>query len=104
MSLEALSTVLKLDNITPEISLLPLSRLSRRNREDVRRLHLHSLMEIVMPEPRHEMEAERILALLSTAMPDEQALLQSRRLLAEALESAEKRGRQISGHRKESSG
>jgi len=57
-----------------------------------------------MPEPRHETEAERILAQLSAATPNEQSLLQSRRLLAEALERAEKRGRQISGHQKESSG
>ena len=75
-----------------------------RNREDVRQLHRHSLLEIVMPETRHEMEAERILATLSTAMPDEHALMQSRRLIAEALESAEQRGRQFSGHQKESSG
>ena len=57
-----------------------------------------------MPETRHEMEAERILATLSTAMPDEHALMQSRRLLAEALERAERRGRQLFGHQKESSG
>jgi hypothetical protein len=74
------------------------------NREDVRQLHRHSLLEIVMPETRHEMEAERILATLITAMPDEHALMQSRRLLAEALERAEQRGRQFSGHQKESSG
>jgi hypothetical protein len=67
-------------------------------------LHQHSLLEIVMPETRHEAEAERILATLSAAMPDEHALVQSRRLLAEALERAEQRGRQISGHQKESSG
>lgn len=57
-----------------------------------------------MPETRHEMEAERILAPLSTAMPDEHALMQSRRLLAEALERAEQRGRQVSAHEKEASG
>jgi hypothetical protein len=74
------------------------------NREDVRQLHRHSLLEIVMPETRHEIEAERILATLSTAMPDEHALMQSRRLLADALERAEQRGRQFSGHQKESSG
>jgi hypothetical protein len=50
------------------------------------------------------MEAERILATLSSAMPDEHAVMQSRQLLAEALERAEQRGRQISGHQKESSG
>src|SRR5690242_17725023 len=75
-----------------------------RNPGEAGQLHQHSLLEIVMPETRHEMEAERILATLSTATPDEQALMQSRRLLAEALEQAEQRGRQISGHRKESSG
>jgi hypothetical protein len=74
------------------------------NREDVRQLHRHSLLEIVMPETRHEMEAERILATLSTAMADEHALMQSRRLLGDALERAEQRGRQFSGHQKESSG
>jgi hypothetical protein len=77
---------------------------ARRNPHDVRQLHQHSLLEIVMPETRHEMEAERILATLSTAMPDEHALMQSRRLLAEALERAERRGRQISAHEKEASG
>jgi hypothetical protein len=67
-------------------------------------LHQHSLLEIDMPETRHEMEAERILATLSAAMPDEHTLMQSRRILAEALERAERRGRQISGPQKESSG
>jgi hypothetical protein len=62
------------------------------------------LVEIVMPEARHEAEAERILAALSAATPDEHAVMQSRRLLAEALERAEQRGRQIFGHGKESSG
>jgi len=57
-----------------------------------------------MPETRHEMEAERILAPLSTAMSDEQALMQSRRLLAEALERAERRGRLVFAHEKEASG
>ncbi|NBJ12548.1 hypothetical protein [Microvirga arsenatis] len=57
-----------------------------------------------MPDARHEMEADRILAVLSLSAPDEQSLLQGRRLLAEALEQAERRGRQISGSQKESSG
>ncbi|WP_262029814.1 hypothetical protein [Microvirga sp. Mcv34] len=57
-----------------------------------------------MPEPRHETEADKILATLSAAMPDENALRRSRRLLAEALEQAEQRGRRISGRQKESSG
>lgn len=77
---------------------------ARRNLGEAWQLHQHSLLEIDMPETRHEMEAERILATLSAAMPDEHALMQSRRLLAEALERAEKRGRQLSGHQKESSG
>lgn len=57
-----------------------------------------------MPDARHEMEADKILAVLSLSAPDEQSLLQGRRLLAEALEQAERRGRQISGSQKESSG
>ncbi len=57
-----------------------------------------------MPDTRHEIEADKILAALSVATPDEQALSQGRRLLAEALERAERRGRQISGSQKESSG
>jgi hypothetical protein len=56
--------------------------------------------EDAMPETRHEAEAEKILATLSGSVPDEQ----SRRMLAEALETAERRGRQISGREKESSG
>jgi hypothetical protein len=78
--------------------------MAHRNPGEVRQLHQHSLLEIVMPGTRHEAEAERILATLRAAMPDEHALMQSRRLLAEALERAEQRGRQISGHQKESSG
>jgi len=57
-----------------------------------------------MPDTRHEIEADKILAELSVATPDEQALSQGRRLLAEALERAERRGRQLSGSQKESSG
>ena len=57
-----------------------------------------------VPDTRHETEAEKILSALSLTMPDEQALLQGRRLLAEALEQAERRGRQILGNQKESSG
>lgn len=57
-----------------------------------------------MPEPRHDMEAERLLAFLSTVNPDEVALSQARREIAEALESAERRGREMSGRGKESSG
>lgn len=57
-----------------------------------------------MPDNRHEIEADRILAALSVSMPDEQALSQGRRLLAEALERAERRALQTSGSQKESSG
>jgi hypothetical protein len=57
-----------------------------------------------MPDTRHETEADKILSALSIIAPDEQALLQGRRLLAEALEQAERRGRQIIGNQKESSG
>jgi hypothetical protein len=57
-----------------------------------------------MPDTRHETEAEKILAALSLSMTDEQALSQSRRILAEALERAERRGRQMLGSQKESSG
>ena len=57
-----------------------------------------------MPDTRHETEAETILAALSLTVTDEQALSQSRRILAEALERAERRGRQILGSQKESSG
>ena len=57
-----------------------------------------------MPDTRHEIEADKILATLSVSSPDDQTLSQGRRLLAEALERAERRGRQISGSQKESSG
>jgi hypothetical protein len=57
-----------------------------------------------MPDTRHEMEADKILAALSVSAPDEQTLSQGKRLLAEALERAELRGRQVSGRQKESSG
>ena len=57
-----------------------------------------------MPDTRHEVEAAEILAALSVSAPDEQALSQGQRLLAEALERAERRGRQSSGSQKEASG
>ena len=57
-----------------------------------------------MPDTRHETEADKILSALSLNMPDEQALVQGRRLLAEAREQAERRGRQVLGNQKESSG
>ncbi|MBL0404878.1 hypothetical protein JKG68_12940 [Microvirga aerilata] len=52
-----------------------------------------------MPDTRHEAEAEKILSALNSSRPDDQS-----RLLAEALATAERRGRQISGREKESSG
>jgi hypothetical protein len=57
-----------------------------------------------MPEKRHELEAENLLAQLGAANPDERILSQGRRLLAEALERAERRGREASRSQKESSG
>ena len=58
----------------------------------------------VMPEKRHEMEAEKILAEMNAQMPNNGAVEHGRRLLAEALEQAERRGRQSYGSQKESSG
>jgi len=49
-----------------------------------------------MPEQRHRDEAERILAQIIDG--------QDRRLLAEALEQAERRGREMFARLKESSG
>ena len=57
-----------------------------------------------MTDRRHELEAERLLAEMQAHGPDSGVLSQSRRLLAEALEQAERRGRERSGHEKESSG
>jgi mannose/cellobiose epimerase-like protein (N-acyl-D-glucosamine 2-epimerase family) len=57
-----------------------------------------------MPDRRHEVEAERLLAELGAVTGDSQTLSQGRRLLAEALEQAERRGRERSGLDKESSG
>jgi hypothetical protein len=57
-----------------------------------------------MPDERFQTEAARILAEIGAYVPDSQALAQSRRLLAEALENAERRGRQSLGQEKESSG
>ena len=57
-----------------------------------------------MPEKRHELEAEKILTEMNALVPDSGAVEQGRRLLAEALEQAERRGRQSYGSQKESSG
>lgn len=56
-----------------------------------------------MPEKRHEAEADTILAQIRGAQ-DHEAPPQARRLLAEALERAEKRGREMFARLKESSG
>ncbi|SCZ04546.1 hypothetical protein [Microvirga guangxiensis] len=55
-----------------------------------------------MPDRHYEVEAEKILATLSTH--DHSASQETRRLLAAALEQAERRGREISASLKESSG
>ncbi len=57
-----------------------------------------------MPERRHEAEAEKILAELSSSERNMHSSPKTRRLLAEALERAERRGREISARLKESSG
>ncbi len=57
-----------------------------------------------MPERHHEKEAEKLLTAIVLRGDDDQARSQSRRLLAEALERAERRGRERSGSEKESSG
>jgi hypothetical protein len=57
-----------------------------------------------MPDKRHEMEAAKIIAEMGACLTDSRALAQSRRVLAEALERAERRGRQSSGSEKEASG
>ncbi|PVE26417.1 hypothetical protein DC522_01245 [Microvirga sp. KLBC 81] len=56
-----------------------------------------------MPEERHEAEADTILAQI-TGTQDRETSPQARRLLAEALERAERRGREIFARSKESSG
>jgi hypothetical protein len=56
-----------------------------------------------MPEERHESEADTILSQIPGAH-DRETSPQARRLLAEALERAEKRGREMFARLKESSG
>lgn len=56
-----------------------------------------------MPEERHESEADTILAQIPGAQ-DRETSPQARRLLAEALERAERRGREMFARLKESSG
>ena len=49
-------------------------------------------------------EAAKILAEIGAALPDSRALSRAQRELAEALQRAERRGREASGRQKESSG
>lgn len=56
-----------------------------------------------MPEQRHEIEAEKILAQIGP-LGTAAASRQTRQLIAQALETAEKRGREMSAGLKESSG
>jgi hypothetical protein len=55
-----------------------------------------------MPEGRYEAEAEKILAQMRFTKPI--ASPESLRVIAEALEQAERRGREMSARLKESSG
>jgi hypothetical protein len=55
-----------------------------------------------MPEGRYEAEAEKILAQVRAARPVTSS--ESLRVIAEALEQAERRGREMSARLKESSG
>jgi hypothetical protein len=55
-----------------------------------------------MPTSQHAMEAAKILS--EIAVSDRVGLTRARRLLAEALERAERRGREAMGRQKESSG
>jgi hypothetical protein len=57
-----------------------------------------------MPNNQHIVEAVRILSQMNACMPDRESLTQAQRVLAEALEQAERRGRDQMGRRKESSG
>ncbi len=49
-------------------------------------------------------EAAKILAEIGAALPDSRALSRAQRELAEALQRAERRGREASSRQKESSG
>ena len=57
-----------------------------------------------MPNSQHVTEATRILSRMSGCMPDRATFTRAQRLLAEALERAERRGREATGRQKESSG
>lgn len=49
-----------------------------------------------MPDKRLEQEALKILTEMGACVPDSQALVRGQRVLAEALERAEQRGRKAS--------
>jgi len=49
-----------------------------------------------MPDKRLEQEALKILTEMGACVPDSQALVRGQRVLAEALERAEQRGRKTS--------
>lgn len=55
-----------------------------------------------MPNGRYEAEAEKILAQVHASKPNSQS--QSLRIIVEALENAERHGRETSARLKESSG
>ncbi len=57
-----------------------------------------------MPNNQHVTEAARILSQMNACMPDRESLTRAQRVLAEALERAERRGREAIGRQKESSG
>ncbi len=57
-----------------------------------------------MPDKAHVTEASKILSQINAFLPDGQSLTRAQRTLAEALERAERRGREQIGRQKESSG
>ena len=57
-----------------------------------------------MPNSQHVTEAARILSRMSACTQDRATFTRAQRLLAEALERAERRGREATGRQKESSG
>jgi hypothetical protein len=57
-----------------------------------------------MPDHPHISEAAKILSQLNACMPDSESLTRAQRTLAEALERAERRGREQIARQKESSG
>jgi hypothetical protein len=57
-----------------------------------------------MPNSQHVAEAMRILSQMNACMPDRESLTRAQRMIAEALERAERRGREQTGRQKEASG